>query len=287
MHKQIKTLFITGAGGFLGSFLVKYFDPRYRVLGSDRKAKKSLNIFKLDLSCEHDLNASMFADVDILIHCAGLAHGKSGEHDFYEINAEGTRRVVSTALSGGVSHVIFISSMAVYDTSRSRVIINSTTPENPTSDYGGSKLKAENIARELCVSAAVPLTIIRPSLIFDTKAPGNLALLRKAIEKKFPIFVSRQANSRDLITLDGIAEIIEDAISNPSEGTRILLGANITMSLEEIILSLSDSLGMRPRVIRVFQSIINILFIMPLIKSIAFKLYGDLIIDVREANIDA
>lgn len=279
MKKEIKTLFITGARGFLGAYLLKYFNSKYKVLGSDRKTKKSENMFKLDLCCPADFDVSMFAGVDVLVHCAGLAHGKTADCDYYEINTEGTRRVVSAALSGGVGHIIFISSLAVYNTNHASVTINFETPAYPKSDYGKSKLQAENIAHELCDSAEVPLTIIRPSLIFASEAPGNVALLRKAIEKRVPILVSRVANSRALITLDGIAEIIDDAINEPPDMTSVVLASNITMSIEDMVLSLSDALGLRPRIIRAFQGIIRFGFKLPFIRSTAFKLYGDLIID--------
>ncbi len=89
-----------------------------------------------------------FSSVHTLVHVAGMTPDKAKTpEDYYQINTELTRELAKKAKAAGVRHFIYLSSMAVYGVCQSinatAGMVTAQTPCKPDSDYGKSKLQAE------------------------------------------------------------------------------------------------------------------------------------------------
>lgn len=92
----MKNILVTGSSCYLGSEFINFYT--FSLL------KSSINGLKLD-------------NIDCVLHCAALVH-QTKELDYKEyhnVNVAYTLNLVKKAKSKGVSHFVFISTIAAYD----------------------------------------------------------------------------------------------------------------------------------------------------------------------------
>jgi nucleoside-diphosphate-sugar epimerase len=149
----MRKILITGANGFIGSDLCIRFQSGHHVAALDHvKKTDGLELpesFQADISDFGLMNEiCMKVKPDIVIHCAGIAHQKAGSIEretYFRINSDATRNL---ALAAGRANpwvkFIFLSSVSVYGEDDLKLPVSENHGCNPTSDYGLSKLDAEN-----------------------------------------------------------------------------------------------------------------------------------------------
>ena len=122
--------------------------------------------------------AGKVEDVDVFLHLAGLTK-TCRPREFYEANT----RVTDTLVTGlrrharRLRHFLFSSSISASGPSRSAEHFKSEEePCNPISDYGRSKLQAEELIR----GSGLPWTVLRFPAIFGPYDPDGLFLMRVA-----------------------------------------------------------------------------------------------------------
>ena len=155
------------------------------------------------------------AATNVVVHTAALVHKKESnytEKDYFDVNCSLTIELAQKAKAAGVKHFIFFSTMAVY--SGTAEIVEST-PLNPTTMYGKSKLAAERELMKMSDEHFI-VSIIRPPMVYGPNCPGNYALLSK-LAKKTPVFPMVQ-NERSMIFIDNLTEFVRQLIENQDEG---------------------------------------------------------------------
>jgi len=146
---------------------------------------------------------------DAVIHCAALVHTKDSSYEeFHKVNTEMTTDLADRAKNDGVRFFIFMSTMAVYGLSgslRALTVIDSQTPENPITLYGKSKLKAEQLLREMSNESFL-VYILRLPMVYGDNAPGNYSRLCRLI-RITPIF-PKVLNERSMISIENLQGFI-------------------------------------------------------------------------------
>lgn len=109
---------VTGAGGFLGLYLVERLvarGDRVRALCRNRRpALDSLGVETVQADIRHrDETIAACRDIDVVFHTAGLAGLAGPWYRFCETNYWGTRYVVDGCLKHGVKRLVFTSSPSV------------------------------------------------------------------------------------------------------------------------------------------------------------------------------
>jgi len=148
----MKTILVTGAGGYIGSVLVpKLLDRGYRVKALDRyffgedklENHERLTIIKDDT---RRIKEEYFAGVDAVIDLVAISNDPSGElfsEATYQINHISRVSTASIAKRLGVSRYILPSSCSIYGFVDNDVIVDEQSPTNPLTTYAKANEKAE------------------------------------------------------------------------------------------------------------------------------------------------
>lgn len=155
-------ILVTGGGGFIGTRIVEALHDRgVEVRAGIRSWKSAARVGRLPVEIvpcdvmDPGQLASAMSDVSHVVHCA-----RGNER----VNVEGTRNVLSTALSHGVERVVHLSTVSVYGPAQGSV--DEETPISITgAEYGDSKIEAER----LCASyqaQGLSTVILRPTIVY-------------------------------------------------------------------------------------------------------------------------
>lgn len=180
----MKRILITGASGFIGGFLVKEALERgYEVWAGIRSTSSRANLqdkrirfIDLKYSDRKVLTAQLIDFVreygpwQYVIHNAGVTKTLD-KRDFYRINALNTANLIEALAASGCKPEKFLlmSSLSSYGRGDEKTFrpILLDDPQLPDTDYGKSKLEAENYLRN---QSYFPYVILRPTGVYG---PGE------------------------------------------------------------------------------------------------------------------
>jgi dTDP-4-dehydrorhamnose reductase len=221
-------LLITGASGLYGSKLAQLaLKKGIEVYSSDiQELAVYGNYVKMDVADRANVK-EVFGKIkpDAVVHAATLTDVDKCELNqslAWKINVEGTENIVQSAQDVG-SHLIYISTDYVFSGKKGNYTENDVP--DPINYYGLTKLKAEQIVRDLLPNHF----IARPSVIYgSTPAAGKVNFALWVIEKlrnheKIKI-VTDQWNTPTLNT--NLAEMTIEAVERKLKGTYHLCGAS-------------------------------------------------------------
>ncbi|GGB89290.1 NAD-dependent epimerase/dehydratase family protein [Dyadobacter sediminis] len=193
-------VFITGASGFIGFHLVETalkagMEVHAAVRPSSdltflKKLKTDSLVFaNTDFSSQESLKHTLEkSGCEYIIHAAGVTKAKSAAA-YNLVNANYTLHLAQAALATGIplKRFVFLSSLAAIGPlayAAEQPITENTLPV-PVTDYGRSKLLAENYLSDV---ENLPLTIIRPTAVYG---PGekDLFVLFKTLNKGLDAYI--------------------------------------------------------------------------------------------------
>lgn len=201
----MKRILITGANSYIGTSFENY-------LGNwpDKYQVDTVDLI------DGTWRKKSFEEYDVIFHVAGISHKKETKenaHLYYEINCDLAFEIAQKAQIEDVGHFIFMSSMSVYGM-KTGVITKNTAP-NPKTNYGKSKLQAEEKIKELACDD-FKICILRPPMVYGESCKGNYQTIVKLVDK-FSVF-PRVNNKRSLIHIDNLVSFVKMAIDKGLEG---------------------------------------------------------------------
>lgn len=175
---------VTGASGFIGL----HFVERLRSLGIGvtclvREATKRERLEQLgchlafgDVADRASLVSALeSARPDNLFHLAGLTKAIRRQQ-LYEVNQDGTRNLLHACRASKSQPVaVIVSTLAASGPAQGAPRTETDEPA-PVSEYGRSKLAGERAAADSCEH--VPITIVRPPIVFGPRDRGTLEMFR-------------------------------------------------------------------------------------------------------------
>jgi len=158
---------ITGATGFVGAHLVRYFSAQgHEILALGRQKTPPPALLNYAKWQQADLLQPILSiECDICIHAAGMAADKGSELAFYKTNVLGTQHVFEAVKA---SIFIHISSASVYPFLQRPLKEDDAILTSNLSFYGASKLKAEHYLAENAGNKK-SITVLRPRAIYGTQ----------------------------------------------------------------------------------------------------------------------
>jgi nucleoside-diphosphate-sugar epimerase len=201
---------IIGAGGFVGGAICK----RLAANGVNASALTRKQLDLLSDGAAEKL-ANMLQPQDSVVMVSAVAPVKTAS--MLMQNMRMAEAVCAALTTNPVSHLVYISSDAVY--------ADDANPVNESSYSAPSTLHGMmHAARELMLrsSTAVPVAMLRPTLIYGANDPHNgygPNRFRRQAEKREPITIFGDGEERrDHILVDDVAALVELILAHRSHG---------------------------------------------------------------------
>jgi nucleoside-diphosphate-sugar epimerase len=239
---------ISGMTGFVGTNLNKYIVDQG---GS--------NVTALNLRA---INWNIESDTDIVIHLAGKAHDLKkalSPDEYYKINYELTQQVYDRFLESNATTFIFISSVKAAADKVEDILFESSEPR-PQTDYGKSKLQAEQYIMAQALPGNKRFYILRPCMIHGPGNKGNLNLLNQLVGKGIPYPLASFTNKRSYLSVSNLCFIIYSLSKAINVDTGVYnVSDDESLSTSEVVKILSKAANRKPRLWKVNPHIIRFL----------------------------
>lgn len=220
----MKKILITGASGFIGSFIVEEALRRgfetwaaVRATSSRRYLQDSrIHFVELDLQDEKKLTEQLRPHrFDYIVHAAGVTKCSNPE-EFFRVNRDGTAHLFHAvkSLAMPVERVVFLSSLSVFGAIHEQqpyTPITDADQPQPNTCYGRSKLEAERAARD----SGLPVVILRPSGVYGPREQDYF-MMAKSIKGHLDFAVGFQ---RQDITFVYVRDVVEAVFLSLTAGT--------------------------------------------------------------------
>lgn len=255
---------LTGATGFVGRALcARLHSLAYEVLPVSMRDY----LERLPRVLSGDTIRPSLRDVgqiDVVIHLAARVHVMDETVAdpllaYRAANVEGTLRLAQEATLAGVKRFIFMSSVKVNgeQTTAGRAFRADDIPA-PLDPYGISKMEAEIGLRALAEQTGMEVVIIRPPLVYGPGVKANFASMVKWIQRGIPLPLGAIHNSRSLVALDNLLDLITTCIAHPAAANRTLMVSDgHDVSTSELLRHMAVALGVPSRLVPVPQAFLE------------------------------
>jgi len=247
-------LALTGGTGFIGQHLLRELTRRgYQVRVLLRRPTMlppdCTSAVIGDIARPRNM-ASALADVDAIIHSAGLSVAASGrpEDDYRVLNVEATVGLARAAQRAGVRRFVFISTMRAQAGSCDPRVLTEEMEPRPSDAFGRSKLAAEQGLAEV----GIDWVALRLATVYGPGVTGNMARLIGLARSRLPLPFGAVAARRSLLSLDNLAAAVDCALKAEGPLRRPLIAADPQpLTVGEMVAAMRRGLGRRPGLVPV------------------------------------
>ena len=281
------TTLVTGASGFVGTFLMEEMKRRnLPVIGVTRSAKPELlTIPTYGKAMEW---GPLLKDVDTVVHLAARVHVMKDREqnplqEFRQANVEATLHLARAAARHGVRRMVFVSTIKVNgEFTQPGHPFKAEDDPMPNGPYAQSKAEAEAGLLQIGRETGLEVVILRPPLVYGPGHKGNLATLADWAKFGFPSPFGAVQNRRSLVHVSNLCSAIIAACKHPNAANQVFLIADSSsVSTHDIFLAsgwrkssrLSDAIFQR-----------TLLPLLKLKKSARERLLSDLEVDIEKAK---
>ena len=229
-------ILITGASGFIGSFIVEEALNRgFETWAAVRKSSsreflqdERIHFIELNLSSEEQLKQQL-KDIqfDYVVHAAGVTKCLHKE-DFFRINTEGTKNLVRALLDlqMPLKRFVYISSLSIMGAIREEQPYKEIREQDkamPNTAYGKSKLEAEqwlvslNKELEKKNEKLLPYVILRPTGVYGPRE-RDYFMMAKSIQSHIDFAVGFKQQDITFVYVTDVVQAVFLAMEKGQTG---------------------------------------------------------------------
>ena len=236
------TILITGASGFIGSYIVqegldKGFEVWAGVRGTSSRGylqDQRIRFAQLDLSNADTLLHQLLQykeelggkGWDYVVHAAGATKCLN-EEDFFRTNTDGTIHLIDALRKAGMTpkRFVFVSSLSIFGAIREQAVREPSAKNpwiyspilladepKPNTAYGRSKLKAEEY---LLQQKDFPFTILRPTGVYGPREKDYF-MMAKSIKQHIDFAVGYKPQEITFVYMMDVVQAIYKCMDAPS-----------------------------------------------------------------------
>lgn len=227
------------------------------------------------------------AGQDVIIHSAARVHvmndlSANPLAEFRTVNVDGTLNLARQAAAAGVKRFIFISSIKVNGEGTLRgnpyTAFDTPAPEDP---YGISKMEAEQGLRLIADETGMEVVIIRPVLVYGPGVKANFLSMMRWVHKGIPLPLGAINNSRSLVSLDNLVDLIVTCIDHPAAANQtFLVSDGEDLSTTELLRRVGAAVDKPARLLPVPPKLLEFGASLLGKKAVAQRLLGSLQVDI-------
>ena len=226
-------ILITGASGFIGSFIVEEaLKQGFETWAAIRKSSSKeylqderIHFIELNLSSKAQLIEQLRPhQFDYVVHAAGVTKCLN-KADFHRINTEGTKNLVDALLDlqMPLKRFVFLSSLSVFGAIKEQLpydeIREDDTPK-PNTEYGRSKLEAERYIDS--IGSRLPYTILRPTGVYGPREKDYF-MMAKSIKQHIDFAVGYQRQDITFVYVTDVVQAVFLALEKGETGRKYFL----------------------------------------------------------------
>ena len=226
-------ILVTGASGFIGSFIVdealkRGFETWAAIRKSSSRAflqDARIHFIELNFASEEQLKDQLRDhQFDYVVHAAGVTKCLHKE-DFFRINTEGTKNLVRAlmALKMPLRRFVYISSLSIMGAIREEqpyTEIRESDEAKPNTAYGLSKLEAEQWLDT--VSEKFPYVILRPTGVYGPRE-RDYFMIAKSIKSHTDFAVGFKQQDITFVYVTDVVQTVFLALEKGQTGRRYFL----------------------------------------------------------------
>ncbi len=243
---------VTGAGGFIGSFLVQELE---------KKGQEVVSVYNTGSTLDFSQNNSESISIDIsninafnkiiekyqpskIYHLAAQSSPENSWLDSRKtinVNFIGTLNLIQSVIANKVNpKIVVVSSSSVYGLSNSDKPINESFLCNPNNPYGLSKLAAEQLCYLFSIKNGLSISVARPFFIIGPKKRGdvcsdwarNIVQIERGLKKDLD--VGSLTNTRDFLDVHDAVLGLMTIMEKGKSGEVYNICSNRGIALSEI-----------------------------------------------------
>lgn len=216
------SVLVTGASGFIGGQLAERLlqADGARVVATGRRFKnesalQGAELVRADMR-DAATRASLCAGKKIVFHLAAWAGADGQSAEAHAINVDATRALAEAAAQAGAQRFVLISTAAAYGLPSRDDIDESVPIDTSQADlYGRTKALGEQAAREVAVRTGLPLTIIRPAMVYGPGSKTWTVGMLRLVQKGVPLLFGDGSGHSFPVYIDDVLDQIRVAATHP------------------------------------------------------------------------
>lgn len=273
----MKTFFITGGAGFIGSTLTEkllnegnnvividnfcdYYNPKLKENNiSNFVNNENYKLYRGDIRNRSDIKKIFDENnIDVIIHLAAMAGVRPSIENpllYQEVNGIGTQNVLEEAKLHNINNLVMASSSSVYGNCKEAPFHEDMIVDYAISPYAATKKANEVMAHVYHKLNKMNIIMLRFFTVYGPKQRPDLAInkfTRLMLNgEEIPMY-GDGSTSRDYTfvgdIVDGICRACNYVLNNENVYEIINLGSNNPISLKQMINTISKVLNIEPKI---------------------------------------
>jgi 2-alkyl-3-oxoalkanoate reductase len=253
-----RAVLVTGASGFIGGRLAERLaqEQGAKVTGTGRTFPEEQSLraagvtpVRADLG-DADAMAELCEGQAIVFHVAAWmgTSRKASPKDAHAINVDATVRLVEAAAKAKVGRFVLVSTVGVYGQPADDDVVETTPMDERQADlYNKTKAIGEREARAAAEKLALPMSVVRPGMVYGPRSAGWTVGMVQLVKKGVPVLFGAADGHALPIHVDDLVDLIVLAGVRPEAVGEVFNGTDAPISWAQFFGYYGAMSGKKPR----------------------------------------